>query len=191
MTSDFPIPPWGRAQTLAGGPADNGKLEGEMGGHTVDTALETLCSHRQSSCRRWGLHVCPPPGAREPCRQTPGTRRVQAPCRECPPASPPPETEEEAPRLALPAAHPWASLGVTAVCPAWAARPAPYKTCRRHRPTPRGSPSSQTHQRLPQQTLVRLVRNLPGGPLRVLSTNSARRLKRNPTPTPSSLSAPS
>lgn len=34
-----------------------------------------------------------------------------------------------------------------------------------HRPARR-------HQRLPQQTLVRLVRNLSGGPLRVLSTNS-------------------
>lgn len=61
---------------------------------------------------RVGLRVCLSPGARKACRQTPRTRRVQAPRRGCPPASPPPEREEEEPRLALPRLTP---VGITGV----------------------------------------------------------------------------
>ena len=68
-------------------------------GHSFGTSLFT---RGRSSCCGWDLLVCLPPRAREPCRQTPGARRIQAPRRGCPSASPPPEREEEEPRLALP-----------------------------------------------------------------------------------------
>ena len=68
-------------------------------GHSFGTSLFT---RGWSSCCGWDLLVCLPPRAREPCRQIPGARRIQAPRRGCPSASPPPEREEEEPRLALP-----------------------------------------------------------------------------------------
>lgn len=79
-------------------------------GHSFGTSLFT---RGRSSCCGWGLLVCQPPRAREPCRHTPGARRVQVPRRGCPPASPPPEREEEEePRLALPLLT---SVGITGV----------------------------------------------------------------------------
>ena len=65
----------------------------ERQGAALWTQLWDLSVHSGTEqLPRLGLRVCLSPGARRACRQTPGTRRLQAP---------PPEREQEAPRLAL------------------------------------------------------------------------------------------
>ena len=193
MTSDFLVPPWVHAWTLVGGPADSGKPEGEAGVCAVDTALGPLCSLGDGAAAAGGgFSSASLLGPESPVGtpQGPGASRFHAEgallhlhLQK--------ERRRRSPGWLCPSSHPWASPGFTVTYPAWTAQLAPYETHRRQRPTPRASPSSQTDQQLQQQTLVRLGRNLPGGPLGVLSTNSVRSLKRNPTPTPSSLPAPS
>lgn len=145
----------------------------------MDTALGPLCSLGTEKLPRLSFMSACLPGSGEACRQTPGTRHVQVPRRGCPPASPPPEREEEEPRLALPASHPWASPGLCHLssmdCTAGTIRDA-WKT----EAHPAGFTVQSDRPGLQQQMLVRLVGNLPGGPLSVLPTSSARSLKRNP-----------
>ena len=65
----------------------------ERQGAALWTQLWDLSVHSGTEqLPRLGLRVCLSPGARRACRQTPGTRRLQAP---------PPEREQEVPRLAL------------------------------------------------------------------------------------------
>lgn len=176
MTSDFPIPSWGRARCRLGVPqmTENRRGRRQRGprcGHSFGASFHS----GTEQLPRVGLRVCLSPGARKALSADPKNQARQAPRRGAPPASPPPRKRGGAQAGSPPphtCGHHRGFCHLSSVdCLAGTIRD-PRKTGEAH---PQGSLSAKGRtQRLQQQMLVRLVGNLPGGPLSVLPTNSAR-----------------